>query len=576
MTFHKAVRRPEAGFSFLGEKTRLEGTLRFSGRMFLNGSFRGDIEGEGRLELGGEARTEGRIRAENLVHRGESRGDLLVKDRLELGAGSFHRGNVRAKRVRINPKARLDGALHMPEARLERLRSPAPRRMLRRAAVALFALAVAGGATSALSGVSSRYVRAVAGHLERFWEGRPLLWGAFPSREGAGLAADRRQEALLAEAVQLEREGALPPAVERLEQAVQIGGRREAQVRFRLARALARLRRDGEAIVHLERLLDTAPGHIEGAILLGDIHARGGRLQKAAGAYAEALRRDPEDVVLRRRLNSVKARLVGTAPEGKGPSPFPASFLPEAERLLAEKRLTQAASLLQERIARAPENAHLRYQLGAALVAMGDHEEAIKEYRKVVELAPDWLDAYVRLGTLLEARGRGREAIALYKRAARLDSSNVDMLVRVAQVHKRHGRRSVARKMLLELREGHPGSLAVLVELGNLLWEGGKSEEAKKIFEEVLTRNPDSAAALNRLAWFHAMRRENLDQGIDLSRQSLELRPDTPPYLDTLAELYYRNKQPVKAIPFIQRAIVLDPNNRYYRLQLEKFKRASR
>ncbi|MEE9274825.1 MAG: polymer-forming cytoskeletal protein, partial [bacterium] len=139
------------GFSFLGEETRLEGELRFSGRLFLNGRFKGDIEGEGRLELGEGARTEGRIQTENLVHRGESRGDLQVGDRLELGAGSLHRGRIPAKRVRINPKARLDGALHMPEARLERSRSPAPRRMLRWAAVALFALAVAGGATSALS-----------------------------------------------------------------------------------------------------------------------------------------------------------------------------------------------------------------------------------------------------------------------------------------------------------------------------------------------------------------------------------------------------------------------------------------
>ena len=78
------------------------------------------------------------------------------------------------------------------------------------------------------------------------------------------------------------------------------------------------------------------------------------------------------------------------------------------------------------------------------------------------------------------------------------------------------------------------------------------------------------------MAWFHAVEMKNLERGIELSKKSLALVPDTPPYLDTLAELYFRSRQPVKAIPLIQRAIELDPSNRYYRVQLDKFKRASR
>ena len=81
---------------------------------------------------------------------------------------------------------------------------------------------------------------------------------------------------------------------------------------------------------------------------------------------------------------------------------------------------------------------------------------------------------------------------------------------------------------------------------------------------------------LNRLAWFHRKDKESLVHAIKLSKRSLELQPDTPAYLDTLAELYYRNGESVKALPLIQRAIELDPGSRYFRLQLEKFKRASR
>ena len=54
---------PEAGVSFLGPETQLEGTLRFSGRMLLNGRFTGEVEGNGRLEIGSEADAEGTFRA---------------------------------------------------------------------------------------------------------------------------------------------------------------------------------------------------------------------------------------------------------------------------------------------------------------------------------------------------------------------------------------------------------------------------------------------------------------------------------------------------------------------------------
>jgi hypothetical protein len=69
---------------------------------------------------------------------------------------------------------------------------------------------------------------------------------------------------------------------------------------------------------------------------------------------------------------------------------------------------------------------------------------------------------------------------------------------------------------------------------------------------------------------------KNLERGVELSKRSLDIRPDTPLYLDTLVELYFRSHQPVKSIPLIQRAIELEPSNRYYRVQLDKFKRARR
>ena len=222
------------------------------------------------------------------------------------------------------------------------------------------------------------------------------------------------------------------------------------------------------------------------------------------------------------------------------------------------------------------EEPRLYFQLGSALTEISNRDGAIDAYKKVIDLAPDWLDAYSRLGALLEAGRRYKEAVVLYRRAAALHPSNLEMLVRIARLERARRRPDEAYKLLLKMRKKHPKSKEILLELGMLLWESGKAKESKEHFREVLKIEPNSAPALNRLAWFHVVDGKNLEHGIELSKRSLEIRPDTPPYLDTLAELYFRNKQPVKSIPLIQRAIELEPSNRYYRVQLDKFKRASR
>ena len=578
MAASKFPPKPESGFSFVGPTIRLEGSLRFSGKFLMDGRFLGDIEGDGRLELGTKAHAEGNISADELIHRGHSEGYLFAAERLELLPGCLHRGDVQAKRVKISPHASLEGSLKMPDASPDIPPDPVAKRRRMKIVIGVAFLLFAGTAFSRISYESPPFLRTIESGLDGFLEKSLKPFRSFSSRKITGTKEDNRQKEMINEASRLERSGKNLDAVKRLTEAVEVGARHTVLAQFRLAKNFVRLGRNEDAIKQINELLNSTPGHMEGRILMGDIYASSGNFQGAAIAYAEAARRDPADVVLKRRLQEVRARLKTNKLQkvDKAASPSAENILKKAERLLEEKKTAQATKILREAIAQFPDNARLRYQLGAALAEMADRRAAVKAYRKVIELAPDWLDAYVRLGALLEAGRRDREAIALYNRAAAFDPSNFGMLVRISRLLKRRGRQEEAHRMLLKLQKKHPKSAEVLVELGNLLWESGKSDSAKKVFQKVLELAPDSAPALNRMAWFHAVEMKNLERGIELSKKSLDLDPDTAPYLDTLAELYHRSGQPVKAIPLIQRAIELDPSNRYYRVQLDKFKRASR
>lgn len=567
---------PDADTSFFGFGVRMEGTLRFSGKILFDGTFKGEIRGDGRVETGARARTEGRIVAREMVHRGTSMGELIISQRLELSAGAFHQGNVEAKRIRISPASRLEGALRMPGIMPDAPKNPRKNNFLRLTAVAVaFILLLAGGlaATSAGQHLMDRIQTGIGALREAATRPRQL-WSYLIARAGGG---GESVEALFTRSLRHEREGNLEGAAGVLREILGTRGARTTEARYLLSKVLLRMNQPDGALKEVKQLLKDVPDHIEGTVLLGDLHTKAGRLEQAAVFYGNALRRDPEDVVLRRRLSQVNAML-GKSRKGKTALSFVSegALLLEAEKLIAEKRPLQAAKILEAGLRRLPKSARLRYQLGAAYLLMGEKAKAIAAYREVIALSPDWMDAYVRLGALYEAGNQDSAAIALYHRAAKLDTSGVEMTLRIAGLHKRRKRFDQADEILVKLRASHPESLKVLVEYGNLMWERKRVDESRKIFEEVLLRNPNSAEALNRLAWLHAVSGDDLNRGIELSKRSLALRPDMPPYLDTLAELYYKNGEPLKSIPLIQRAIGAEPGNRYFRTQLEKFKRASR
>ena len=579
MQHQRLYARPQSNLSFIGTNVRLEGSLLFAGKVFVEGEFKGELHGDGHLEIAEAGKVEGEIHTGELVNHGRTRGSIFVANRVELQAGCSHEGNVTARKIYIAPEAKFEGRLMMPDVIATPASKPwiSKRRLQIAAGLVLF-LAV-GIATTAISRESPDYFRNIWARLDAIWEARVGEWLDSSGPKNPKLQLEEHQRRYIAEAAQHQSKGEFDKSAASLRKALALKGSRQNVARYRLAKILAQQNQTTEAIREIQSLLQRTPGHIEGMILLGDLYVHSGQLSKALEIYRESYLREPEDIVLKRRLQIVESRVRSVQPEAAEPTEEaldPTQVLINAERFISGKEPARAVNLLRGAIEKAPDNARFHFLLGAALVQMNRRNEAIRAYEKVVSLSPDWLDGYIRLGALLESKGRDKDAIALYEKAGQLDLNDIEMKIRIANLHKSRNRKKIAHKILLDLLEKNPRSSRVLVEFGVFLWETGKPIESKKVFLQVLEIDKNSAPALNRLAWFHRRDKESLDHGIKLSKRSLEIQPDTPAYLDTLAELYYRNGESVKALPLIQRAIELDPGNRYFRLQLEKFKRASR
>lgn len=140
---------------------------------------------------------------------------------------------------------------------------------------------------------------------------------------------------------------------------------------------------------------DRAGSHLGWAILC----EQRGRFEEAIRSYETAIRVEPLSTGPRTNLASLLERLAQERPG------------PEADRRLERVRelRQEELPLLARDASLAPENADVQYRYGLALYLAGDHEAALGQLERTVELAPDVPTFRTALELLREKMGIGPE-----------------------------------------------------------------------------------------------------------------------------------------------------------------------
>jgi cytoskeletal protein CcmA (bactofilin family) len=105
--------------TLLGEATRIEGDVFFSGGLRLDGEVTGNVRaaagGPSILTVSEQGRIAGSVEVAHLVLNGAVTGDVLARERVELGPKSSVDGNVYYGVIEMAPGARISGKLvHQP------------------------------------------------------------------------------------------------------------------------------------------------------------------------------------------------------------------------------------------------------------------------------------------------------------------------------------------------------------------------------------------------------------------------------------------------------------------------------
>ena len=231
-------------------------------------------------------------------------------------------------------------------------------------------------------------------------------------------------------------------------------------------------------------------------------------------------------------------------------------------RLLEIGRTQEAIANFQKALQIAPDYANGHNNLGKALLQAGRTEESLAHLRRALELDPNYATAYNNLGNTLLQMGRVQEAIDQYKKASEIAPYYIQAYNNLGAALLQVGRVEESLANLQKALTIDPQYPEAHNNLANTLLRMGRVDEALAHYSKALDESPESVNTLNNFAWllatFPEARLRNGPRAVELAERADHLTGGkNPVIIATLAAAYAETGRFPEAIKTARRALDL-------------------
>ena len=314
------------------------------------------------------------------------------------------------------------------------------------------------------------------------------------------------------------------------------------------------------AHAELEPALAAQPDSAPGQRLAARLATAGGHAEEALRAAAKATELDPAKQRFARaetlsdldRIEEAQAELERLARIDESRD--------EAQRRLALLALSQAdyedARRRFGEILKAGGAASVEafFYLGSIAELTGDKDGALATYQRLVKAGGGLLPR-TRAAALLLERGDAAGAAKLFD-DYQLSSPQEGISLAVTRAgllaDAKHFDEGLA--MLSKALALHPGEHTLRYERAMMYERAGRSRDATHDFEALLADRPDDPSVLNSLGYTLVDHQRDLPRAEHLIRRAVEIMPDNPALIDSLAWALFRRGEPNAALPLLERA----------------------
>jgi predicted TPR repeat methyltransferase len=203
-----------------------------------------------------------------------------------------------------------------------------------------------------------------------------------------------------------------------------------------------------------------------------------------------------------------------------------ADALVYALRLQQEGRVEGAAQLYARILEKAPDHVDALHFLGVAKFQLGDGAAAVDLIGRAIALKPEFASAYNNLGNVLKRLHRSAEAAQAYRRVIELDPENADAYNNLGALVRVEGQAAEAEKILRRALELEPRHAEAFHNLGNILVELKRDNEAADMYTQAMRLRPYDAESYLRLSRaLYGLKREQ--EALEVYEKWLEIEPDS-------------------------------------------------
>lgn len=105
-------------------------------------------------------------------------------------------------------------------------------------------------------------------------------------------------------------------------------------------------------------------------------------------------------------------------------------------------------------------------------------------------------------------------------------------------------------------------------------YRAGHYDKCWASFEKRLAKEPDDIEALNNYAYYLAEQGQNLEKALTMSRKTIEKEPEVANFLDTYAWILHLLGRDREALPYMEKAVKLDPKSDTLREHYDTIKKS--
>ncbi len=323
-----------------------------------------------------------------------------------------------------------------------------------------------------------------------------------------------------------------------------------------------------EAIKYFKRVIQLVPEHKLALFNLGNAYTRLGNYEEAIKYWRQVISIDPNFTRAHFNLGLVYERL-GRISEAiselqialslvrisGGPTSLEKRIKQELDRIQQLQMKRQSTSLVSQEVS-------TQLQLGLILLKQGKYQEAEKAFLELIELAPDYPEAYLNLGIVYFRLKRLDEAEKYLKKAIELQPDNPNAYFHLGSLYFEQGRNDEALEAFKKVLELDPSNSFAYYSIARIYSRLQKYYDAIPYYLKAIELNPLDSYAHNNLglAYFAIGK---LDEAIRYFLKALDLDPNDSFVYYNLAKLYYYTGKLALAKKYIENAINLQPNVEY-------------